>query len=134
VNRRLVVPRKTTAAGDRLGAFLANWSTSRTWWAQVDGRWSTPDEIARELLEEVGFVELRLADWLASPEDVLLRTVVIRALPPLQRAQAQLLITAIELAADAQRRRDRDTMLAWTVVSGVVLVFILAALWNLPRR
>jgi hypothetical protein len=119
--------------GDRLGTFLAAWIGRHPGWAYADqfgARLRRPDEIATDLVNEIGFAEVGLASWLSSPDGRLIRVVATQMLPPWQKVELELLIQALHAAADAQHRNDRGRVVGMTAVAGVMLFLIAATAWT----
>lgn len=124
---------------DNIAAFL------RAWLPTVPGlkgthpysrhsRWDAPlpsaQTLADELIQLTEFRALRLGTWLASSDGKLVARAVGLVVPPVYRPQYELIVSALMLAAELQRRRDAQ--LARAVVIGAlgVAAIVIAARSN----
>lgn len=83
----------------------------------------TANELAEQWLEMAEFQALRLGTWLSTPEGQLFAEAIEMISPPFYRADAELLIEALQIAASEQQHRGRrNTAL---VVGAVALVSML---------
>jgi hypothetical protein len=80
------------------------------------------EELAQELLADGEFQALRLGGWLGTPETELFARAVEMASPPFYRADVELLVAALRLAAKLQQR---DARLAGRVAIGAIALVVL---------
>lgn len=114
----------------RLQRALSGWlSRAGNWaWTTDAATYSltmrTAEDVAKQLLADTEFNEVRLAAFLRSPDGEIVRAVVMRILPAPQRQLAGLLVQAILIAADARTQRDQvvaglATIAALTIIAGL---------------
>jgi hypothetical protein len=89
-------------------------------------RGQTPHAIAARFLADAAFEEIGLADWLQSPDGLLIRQVAARVLPPWQAFELELLVDAVILAAEDQRRQSRTAFGA--AIVGLTSTFLILLL------
>jgi hypothetical protein len=85
---------------------------------------ASPEELAKEFLELAEFQALRLGTWLSTPEGEIITQAVELALGPTYRADAQLLVAALQLAAGKQQRREQKRLVAVGGIGLLVLIFL----------
>lgn len=70
----------------------------------------TPNDLAEQLLETAEFQALRLGTWLDTPDGQLLAEAIEMVSPPFYRADVDLLIEALQIAAKEQQHRGRKNV------------------------
>jgi hypothetical protein len=63
----------------------------------------TEDELARAFLKQAEFRALQLGAWLTTPDGQLIAQAVEAMSPPLYRSDVELLVTALQMAAQMQQ-------------------------------
>jgi len=96
-------------------------------WAPNHSPALTADEIADEMLEDVGFEALKLGGFLSTPDGELIAEGVGLALSPVDRPAFKLAVDALTLAAERQ-----ETISPKQVGGGVLAAMLL--LWLINRN
>jgi hypothetical protein len=81
------------------------------------------EELAAELLADAEFQSLRLGSWLETPEGAFYAQVVEMVMPPFYRQDAELLVSALKLAAKLQQRNQR--LAGGVALGAIALVLVL---------
>jgi hypothetical protein len=126
IDRILEAPMGTTqlALTDYLARFTAPWPKSQPWgWPLASpgvASQYTARDVAGWLLKDTEFRALKLGTWLSTPDGQLLAAAVGALAPPPYGQDAELLITALQLAAQQQQAEARQKILAGVAVGGVL--------------
>jgi len=113
-----------------LEKFTAPWPRYQPWgWPAYGGIPSarSAEQVAAELLADAEFRALRLGNWLSTPEGEFVAGAVTSLMPALYAADADVLIKALQLAAQQQQSEARKTILAGVAVGGVLALAISAS-------
>jgi hypothetical protein len=100
-----------------LEVYLRTWTRTNSSW-----RHESATQIADRLAQEADFGQLRLAEWLRTPEAHLIEQVVTKALPYPDQAAVALLSEAVQLAASQRTRNERLMVGGLVVAAGLLLV------------
>jgi len=87
----------------------------------------TAEQVAERLLAEVGFRALRLGSLLNTPDGELMASAVELLTPPPYRADMELLVEALKIAAKKQQSEERDKAFGVGVVAAIGAVLFSAA-------
>ena len=68
----------------------------------------TAEELARELLQDAGFRALQLGSWLGTTDGRIIAAAVEAVSPPLYRQDVELLVAALQRAADLQQQEGQQ--------------------------
>jgi len=128
IDRILEAPMGTTqqALTAYLAKFTATWPKPQPWdWAWPPASpgvasQHTARDIAGWLLKDAEFRALKLGTWLSTPDGQLVAAAVQALAPPPYSQDAELLITALQLAAQQQQTEARQKILAGVAVGGVL--------------
>lgn len=105
-----------------LETFTAPWPRHNYSWvmqpAMADSH--TTGEIAQALLQDAEFRALKLGTWLNTPDGEVVAAAVEALTPPPYRQDVELLIEALQLAAQEQQAEARRKILAGVAVGGVL--------------
>jgi hypothetical protein len=123
------------AVAQFLEEFIHDWPRDPTWQAGPFGFRPLPamayqvsvDELAGQILQTVGFRALRLGSWLNTPDGELIAAAVELLTPPPYAIDAQLLIDALEVAANRQRSAEREKVMGIGVVAAIGAVLLSAS-------
>jgi hypothetical protein len=126
IDRILEAPMGTTqqALTDYLARFAAPWPKPQPWgWPPAStgiASQYTARDVAGWLLKDAEFRALKLGTWLSTPDGELVAAAVGALAPPPYSQDAELLITALQLAAQQQQTEARQKILAGVAVGGVL--------------
>ncbi len=118
-----------TPGAERLGRFLRRWLAANPGWPYAGpagpyARLSGAGDVARAILGDAEFAEVRLAGWFASPDGELVRSVARSVLPFAPAAELDLLVEAVTMAADAHQRRRERVAVVSTLAAGAVAIVL----------
>jgi hypothetical protein len=125
IDRILEAPMGTTthALAAYLEKFTSQWPKrdNYNWVLQspVAGQWNVA-EVAGMLIADAEFKALRLGTWLSTPDGQLLASAIEKLAPAPFAEDTQLLIEALQLAAQMQQADARRKILAGVAVGGVI--------------
>ena len=91
-------------------------------------------EIASELLADSEFQALRLASWLRSPDGELIAKGVALVIPPMYRAEFDLAVEALQLAAAMQHEEGASQRAAGALALAVVTILGITVAAPVARR
>ncbi len=86
------------------------------------------ERLAATLLADLEFQEIRLTDWLGTPDGRLIESAVLALLPPLQRGEVQLVVEAVTLAA-RKKRQGNETLAALLTLGAAIGLGVLVVAW-----
>jgi hypothetical protein len=86
-----------------------------------------PEELARELLGIAEFRALQLGAWLGTADGEIITKAVESVMPPYLRADTELLVAGLKLAARLQRDQ-KGQRIAEGVALAILVAFVLVAL------
>jgi hypothetical protein len=118
-----------------LDGYTAHWPRVAAWpyynpayWQQpLMAHQTTPEAIAEELIANAQFRALQLGTWLNRPDVELITAAVQAITPPPYGQDIELLVEALKLAAQAQRRDGWRHVLLTTTGAAAGLGVLLAA-------
>lgn len=126
VDRILEAPMGTTqqALTAYLTRFIGPWPKPDPWaWLPASPAVAsqyTARDVAGWLLRDAEFRALKLGTWLSTPDGQLVAAAVEALAPPPYGQDAELLITALQFAAQQQQTEARQKILAGVAVGGVL--------------
>jgi hypothetical protein len=126
IDRILEAPMGTTqqALTAYLSGFTATWPKPQPWgWPPASpgvASQYTARDVATWLLKDAEFRALKLGTWLSTPDGQLVAAAVQALAPTPDGQDAELLITALQLAAQQQQIEARQKILAGVAVGGVL--------------
>jgi hypothetical protein len=84
----------------------------------------TAEELAQQLLALAEFRALQLGTWLSTPDGQFLTETVEMVTPPFYRADLELLIDALQIAAREQQHRERRNLALGVAVFAMIAIVI----------
>lgn len=123
----------TIPTSARLELFLRRWLAANPGWPYATGhgpysRLRAPEDVARAILADAEFAEVRLAGWFTSPDGDLVQAVARTVLPVAPAAEIDLLVEAVTRAAAAHQRGREQVAAIWTVAAAAVAVLLVRPL------
>ena len=101
----------------RLQAYLQQWVRYNPGWQQ-----RSAEDIAAELARDADFSAIRLADWLRTPDGTLTTQIVQTVLPYPYNYGAEVLASAVQIAACQRTRSERLRVLGGGIAIALLIL------------
>lgn len=97
---------------------------SRMSWRSPQPARPSADDLAQQLMELAEFRALQLGTWLETPDGQIVAEAIEMVSPPFYRADVELLIDVLEIAAREQQHRERRNVALGVAAFALVAVAI----------